>query len=173
MLDPVGAALSFLTLLAAYAISPLDAKRGVRIQQSRERLRLPVAVAKDNGWEMYIDHTLEPQGYVLRFQFLIQDYAPSVTLQWGESLADFTPRLTTVGQVLGVQTRIWVPSIKMEFVIVLGWDYDRAAFDLQIYPGLGELDDVSAPTKARDDQGRRGRPGDRAEEVPRASCCRG
>ncbi len=24
---------------------------------------------------MYIDHTLEPQGYVLRFQFLIQDYS--------------------------------------------------------------------------------------------------
>ena len=39
--------------------------------------------------------------------------------------------------MLGVHTRIWIPAIKMEFVIVLGWDYDRAAFDLQIFPGLG------------------------------------
>ncbi len=148
--DPVGAALSFFTLLVAYAISPLDAKRGVRVQQAESDFDFLARIAKDNGWEMYIDHTLEPQGYVLRFQFLIQDYAPSVTLSWGESLADFTPRLTTVGQVLGVQTRIWVPSIKMEFIVVLGWDYDRAAFDLQIYPGLDSLETVVGPAKSRD-----------------------
>jgi hypothetical protein len=148
--DPVGAALSFFTLLVAYAISPLDAKRGVRVQQAESDFDFLARIAKDNGWEMYIDHTLEPQGYVLRFQFLIQDYAPSVTLSWGESLADFTPRLTTVGQVLGVQTRIWVPSIKMEFIVVLGWDYDRAAFDLQIYPGLDSLQTVVGPAKSRD-----------------------
>jgi hypothetical protein len=32
-IDPAGAALSFLTLLIAYALDPLEAKRGVRIQQ--------------------------------------------------------------------------------------------------------------------------------------------
>jgi uncharacterized protein len=91
---------------------------------------------------MYIDHTLEPKGYVLRFQFLIQDYSPSVSLKWGESLLDFTPKISIVGQVLGVSTRIWVPSIKMEFVIILSWDFDRAAFDLQVFPGLGSLDEL-------------------------------
>jgi hypothetical protein len=148
--DPVGAALSFFTLLAAYAISPIDAKRGVRIQEAESDFDFLSRIAKDNGWEMYIDHTLEPRGFVLRFQFLIQDYAPGVTLGWGESLADFTPRLTTVGQVLGVQTRIWIPSIKMELVIILGWDVDRAAFDLQIFPGLDSLEDVVGPAKARE-----------------------
>ena len=48
---------------------------------------------------MYIDHTAEPHGHVLKFQFLIQDYAPSLTLTWGASLIDFTPRLTTVGDI--------------------------------------------------------------------------
>jgi uncharacterized protein len=147
--DPVGAALSFLALLLAYAVSSLSAKQGVRVQQGSSDFDLLAGIAKENGWEMYIDHTLEPQGFILRFQFLVQDYAPSVTLAWGESLADFTPRLTTVGQVAGVRTRIWLPSIKTELIIVLGWDYDRAAFDLQIFPGSIALAGVVGETKAR------------------------
>jgi phage protein D len=147
--DPVGAALSFFTLLLAYAVNAMEAKKGVRMQRAQSDFDFLAGIAKDNGWEMYIDHTLDPQGFVLRFQFLVQDYAPSVTLAWGESLAEFTPRLTTVGQVAGVQTRIWVPSIKTELVIVLGWDYDRAAFDLQIFPGFKGLDDVLGRAKAR------------------------
>ena len=40
--------------------------------------RLLSAIAKENGWEMYIDHTADPKGYVLRFQFLIQDYSSTL-----------------------------------------------------------------------------------------------
>lgn len=138
--DPAGAALSFLTLLVAYAIDPVEAQRAIRIQQGQSDFDFLKQLAKENGWELYIDHTLQPRGYVLRFQFLIQDYSPSVSLSWGESLIDFTPRISTVGQVAGVATRIWVSSIKTEFVVVLGWDYDRAAFDLQVYPGLGDIE---------------------------------
>ena len=148
IVDPAGAALSFLTLLIAYAIDPLDAKKAIRIQQNESDFDFLSKLAKENGWEMYIDHTLEPKGYVLKFQFLIQDYAPSVNLRWGESLTEFTPKITTVGQVAAVATRIWVASIGMEFVIVLGWDWDRAAFDLSVYPGVGGLDDVLG-TKAQ------------------------
>jgi phage protein D len=148
-LDPVGAALSFLTLLVTYAVDPLEAKRAVRLQQGQSDFDFLSGIARENGWEMYIDHTLEPKGYVLHFQFLVQDYAPSVTLKWGESLMDFTPRLTTVGQVLGISTRIWLPSIKMEFVIVLSWDYDRAAFDLMVYPGLGSLVELLGETRSQ------------------------
>jgi uncharacterized protein len=149
MVDPAGAALSFLTLLIAYALNPLEAKQAIRIQQGQSDFDFLSMLARENGWEMYIDHTLEPKGYVLRFQFLIQDYAPSVTLKWGQSLMDFTPRISTVGQVAGISTRIWVPSIQMEFVIVLSWDFDRAAFDLMVYPGLGNLDELLGATKAQ------------------------
>jgi phage protein D len=148
-LDPVGAALSFLTLLVAYAIDPLEAKRSIRIQQGQSDFDFLSGLAKDNGWEMYIDHTRAPQGYVLRFQFLIQDYSASTTLRWGASLLDFTPRITTVGQVAAIATRIWISAIKTEFVVVLGWDFDRAAFDLQVYPGLGDLDALLGSQKAR------------------------
>ncbi|BDU01036.1 MULTISPECIES: phage late control D family protein [Nocardia] len=148
--DPVGAALSFFALLMAYAIDPDEAKKGVRLQGSQSDFDFLTGIAKENGWEMHIDHTAEPRGFVLRFQFLLGDLAPSVSLTWGASLAEFTPRLSTVGQVLGVQTRIWVPSIKTELVVVLGWDFDRAAFDLQIFPGFEGIEDIVGPAAARE-----------------------
>jgi hypothetical protein len=37
-----------------------------------------------------------------------------------------------------------VDSIKMEFVITLNWDYDRAMFNLSVSPG-GELGDLLGP----------------------------
>lgn len=135
--DPVGSALSFLTLLLTYATNPVDAQKSIRFQRGQSDFDFLQGIAKDNGWELSIDHTAEPHGFVLRFQFLVQDYTPAVTLRWGQSLNEFTPRLSTVGQVVGITTRIWVASIKLELVITLSWDFDRAAFDIQIAPGSG------------------------------------
>jgi hypothetical protein len=146
--DPVGAALSFLTLLVTYAIDPLEAKKSIRIQQGQNDFEFLSAMAKENGWEMFIDHTKDPPGYRLQFLFLMPDL-PSVTLRYGQTLIEFTPRLTTVGQVAGIAARIWIAAIKTEFVIVLSWDYDRAAFDLQIYPGLGNMDALLGSDKAK------------------------
>ncbi len=137
--DPVGGALSVLMTLASYIATPQEAQMPVRTQQGVSDFDFLSGIAKENGWEMYIDHTMEPRGYILRFQFLIQDYSPSLTLQWGQSLMDFTPRITTVGDVFGVSARVWIASLQMEFVIVVSWDYDRASFNLMIYPGLGDL----------------------------------
>lgn len=149
-LDPVGSALSFLTLLVTYAVDPLEAKRAIRAQEGESDFDLLSTIARDNGWELYIDHTVEPKGYVLRFQFLVQDYSPELILKWGESLNEFTPRITTVGQVIGVSTRIWVPSIKMEFVIVVSWDFDRAAFDIMVYPGIGRIEELLGSTSSNE-----------------------
>jgi hypothetical protein len=144
--DPVGGALSVLMTLATYVIAPSAAQRGVPRQRGQSDFDFLSKISKENGWAMYIDHTLEPRGYVLRFQFLIQDYSPSLTLKYGASLMDFTPRLTTVGDIFGVSARIWVESIGMEFVIVVSWDYDRAAFNLMIYPSLvGDIDRFLGP----------------------------
>lgn len=141
-LDPVGAALSTLMTLASYVAAPTEPEKWVRTQSGTSDFDFLSGIAKENGWEMYIDHTAEPKGYVLRFQFLLQDYAPKVNLEWGKSLMDFTPRITTVGDVFGISARVWVASLQMEFTIVVSWDYDRAAFNLMIYPGLGDLDGV-------------------------------
>ncbi len=138
-LDPVGGVLSTLMTLASYIAAPDEPQKWVRKQQSTSDFDFLTAIAKENGWEMYIDHTADPKGYMLRFQFIVQDYSPSMTLEWGSSLMDFTPRLTTVGDVFGISARVWVASLQLDFVIVVSWDYDRAAFNLMIYPGLGDL----------------------------------
>jgi hypothetical protein len=136
--DPIGGALSVLLSIATYLTFPQFAQLAVRRQEGQSDFRFLTDVARENGWEVYIDHTLQPQGSVLRFQFLIQDYSPSVTLQWGSSLIDFTPRVTTIGDIFGVSARVWVDSIQR--------DYDRASFDLVIYPSLiGEIDDILGP----------------------------
>jgi hypothetical protein len=138
--DLIGGALSVLMTLAAMAVVPDDSQRPARRQARESDFDFLSGIAKENGWEMYIDHTEDPKGYVLRFQFLIQDYSPSLTLKWGQSLMDFTPRLTTVGDLFGVTARIWIASLQTEFVIIVSWDYDRAAFNLSIYPGLGDVE---------------------------------
>ncbi|HJQ82460.1 MAG TPA: hypothetical protein VKA21_00175 [Candidatus Binatia bacterium] len=148
--DPVGGALSVLISLATYLAAPSFAQQSVTRQKNQSDFQLLSEIAKRNGWEMYIDHTLEPRGYVLRFQFLIQDYAPSLSLRWGASLMEFTPRLTTVGDIFGVAARVWVDSLKMEFVIVASWDYDRSALKLEIYPNLvGDIDSIVGSEAAK------------------------
>ena len=137
--DPVGGALSVVMTLGAYANNPGIAQLSVSKQSSESDFDFVSQLGKQNGWEVYIDHTMEPRGYVLRFQFLLQDYRPSLTLRWGQSLMDFSPKLTTVGDVFGVSARVWVAPIKMEFVIVVGWDFDRATINLAIYPGALDL----------------------------------
>jgi hypothetical protein len=145
-LDPIGGALSTLMTLAAYVTTPDGAQVPIRRQESTSDFDFLAEISKENGWEMYIDHTASPRGYRLKFKFLIQDYSPSLTLKWGESLMEFTPRLTTVGDLFGITARVWVATLKMEFVIVVGWDFDRAAFNLQIYPSfIGDIDEFLGP----------------------------
>jgi phage protein D len=146
-LDPVGAALSAIISLATYLAFPQFAQFAVRKQSGASDFQFLTQIAKENGWQMYIDHTAEPHGRVLKFQFLVQDYAPSLTLRWGSSLMDFTPRLTTVGEIEGVSARVWVDSLKTEFVISVNWDFDNATFKLSITPGGNDIANLLAPSK--------------------------
>jgi phage protein D len=146
-LDPVGGALSAIISLATFIALPQFAQFAVRKQSGTNDFQFLTQVAKDNGWQMYIDHTAEPHGRVLKFQFLIQDYSPTLTLKWGSSLMDFTPRLTTVGEIEGVSARVWVDSLKTEFVISVNWDYDNATFNLKITPGGNDIANMLAPAK--------------------------
>ena len=142
-LDPIGGALSVLLTLGTFLSFPEFAEKAVRRQEKQTDFDFLSEIAQDNGWEVFIDHTQNPKGRILKFQFLIQQYTPSVALNWGSSLMEFTPRLTTVGDLFGVSTRVWVDSLQMDFVIVVSWDYDRACFNLSIYPSLiGEVDDI-------------------------------
>jgi phage protein D len=140
--DPIGGALSMLLTLATFQTFPEFMEKSVRRQEDQTDFDFLSKIAQENGWEVFIDHTQSPKGRVLKFQFLIQQYTPSVTLKWGSSLMEFTPRLTTIGDLFGVSDRVWVDSLQMEFVIMVSWDYDRACFNLAIYPSLGEVEAI-------------------------------
>ncbi len=134
--DPVGGALNLLMSLATYVVAPAVAQQGVARQKGVSDFAFLTEISKKNGWEMFIDHTAEPHGYVLRFKFMLSQLSPTLTLKWGASLMNFTPRLTTVGDA-GISIRVWVASLKMAFTIGVAWDFDRGAFDLSISPGFG------------------------------------
>jgi len=149
LVDTVGMALSFLTLAIAYAVDPIETKKGIRTQKSQSDFDFLAKLAKENGWEMFIDHSKKPHGRFLRFQFPAAHRDVEVNLKWGESLIDFTPKISTVGQVGGVSATVWLPSIQLEITIVLSWDFDRAAFNLMIFPNLPGLDDIPGVNKTR------------------------
>jgi hypothetical protein len=55
----------------------------------------------------------------------------------GQSLIDFTPRISNVGQVAKVAISFWVSALDLEFTVAAGWDWDRNALTLDIIPGYG------------------------------------
>jgi hypothetical protein len=158
--DPIGGSLSFLLNYAIYRLDPKEAQKGIRTQLSQSDFEFLSGISKANGWEMSIDHAREPRGYILRFRSLFQDYTSDLTLKYGKSLMDFTPKITTVGDVSGIATKVWVDSIKTEFVIVVGWDFDRSSFILKVTPGIGKLAelpdlDEGGPKSGEDSKGRK------------------
>ncbi|MEO1614992.1 MAG: hypothetical protein AAFV88_04030 [Planctomycetota bacterium] len=133
-IDPVGGALSAIVALATYIVAPRLAQMGIRRQKGDTDYDFLANIARENGWEVFIDHAAEPRGSVLRFKSMFEDFASSKSFDYGSTLMDFTPRMTTTGDVDGVASRIWIDSVKTEFVIVVSWDFDGGGFDLRVLP---------------------------------------
>jgi Bacteriophage probable baseplate hub protein len=75
------------------------------------------------------------EGDILYFSRFFKDYTPSLTLKWGESLLDFSPKVSTVGQVVGVAAKFTLREIPLDFVVSVGWDFNREALVLMVVPG--------------------------------------
>jgi phage protein D len=138
--EPVGAALSVLiggaSVVAALG-DPDAMQKVIRKQDGESDFDFLQRIARENGWEMLIDHAGSLGGYALRFMAPLGNLDPELTLRYGQSLIDFTPRITTVGQILGVSAQIWRPEIKMSFTISVSWNWDSQSLDLRITPGFG------------------------------------
>jgi hypothetical protein len=138
LIDPVGIALSVL-LGGAEVVSsiadPGSAQKFIRKQANESDYDFLTKIAKENGWEMVIDHDGPLGGHKLHFFSPLDRLDADVDLAYGASLIEFTPRITNVGQIFSVSGYVWVPPIKMVFNITLGFDWDRMALTLAIYPG--------------------------------------
>ena len=68
-------------------------------------------------------------------RFIPKEYSPRLTLTWGESLIDFSPRMSTVGQVLGVSAKFTLREIPLSFLVAVFWDFDRESLGIKVVPG--------------------------------------
>jgi hypothetical protein len=74
--------------------------------------------------------------YVARF---LKEYQPRLALRWGESLQDFSPRMSSVGQVAGVGYRFTLREIPLSFLVTVFWDFDRESLGVSVVPGAAAV----------------------------------
>lgn len=139
---PVGAALSAVLGGAELLASGADMgalQKAIRRQTNEDDLAFLRRIARENGWEMLIDHSTAGGGNTLRFMSPLDQLAPDLTLAYGRSMLDFTPRITNVGQVASVTGFVWVDRIKTRFRVTLGWDWDNMSLTLDVSPSVEGL----------------------------------
>jgi len=68
-------------------------------------------------------------------RFLGKEYSPRLTLVWGESLLSFSPKVSTIGKVLGVAVKFTLPLIPLDFVLTVAWDFERESLSTRVIPG--------------------------------------
>lgn len=146
LLEPVGAALSVLlgAAEAAAAGDPGLLQKNVRKQEGESDYQFLDRIAKENGWEIMVDHSGPLGGMQLRFLSPLDHLTPDVTLKYGRSLIEFTPRLTKVGEIVSVSAFVWIAQLKTNFTVSVGWDWDRMALSLKVSPAFTPMG--SAPS---------------------------
>lgn len=140
--DPVSAALSVIIggaqiVTAIRRGDPDSLQKMIRKQAGESDFDFLGRIAHENGWEMLIDHSNPLGGWKLRFLSLAEHLAPDVTLKYGQSLIDFAPRLSKVGQIAGISVRLWQPDTKVDYNLQVSWDWDRSALNLSLTLGSG------------------------------------
>lgn len=142
IIDPVGAALAVLLggaeIIAALG-DPDAMQRIIRKQTAESDFDFLMRIARENGWEMFIEHEGTLGGHLLRFQSPLDRLEPEVTLRYGQSLIDYSPRISEVGQILCVTACVWVPAIKTLFRVTVSWDWDEMELELDVRPAVTPL----------------------------------
>jgi phage protein D len=101
-----------------------------RKQVGQSDLEMLADIAKDYDADFWVEDDVL---YLSRF---VKEYAPSSALTWRKSLLDFSPRLTTVGQVAGVSMTFTLREIPLSFVVSVFWDFDHERLGVMVLPGI-------------------------------------
>jgi len=123
---------------------PDSAQKVIRKQADESDYAFITRIAAENGWDVRVEHDGPLGGHLLRFSSSLDHLSPDFTYGYGSSLIEFSPRISTVGQIVSVAGFVWVSAIKMNFVVSLGFDWDRMALTLGIVPGVNLLNTMSA-----------------------------
>lgn len=68
-------------------------------------------------------------------RFFPKEYSSRLTLKWGESLLDFSPQVSTVGQVAAASMKFTLREIPLSFLVSVFYDFDREAVGISVVPG--------------------------------------
>lgn len=101
-----------------------------RRQVGQSDMEMLADIAKDYDADFWVEDDVL---YLSRF---LKEYTPSTSLTWRKSLLDFTPRLTTVGQVAGVSMKFTLREIPLDFLVSVYWDFDHERLGVTVLPGV-------------------------------------
>jgi phage protein D len=125
LIDPTITAIS----AAMTAINVIFKGTGTK-QEGESDLQLLSKIAAQYDADFWVD------GNVLYLSRFLKEYTPRLTLTWGESLLDFSPRVSTIGQVAGVSMKFTLRELPLDFLVTVGWDFDRETLAVSVVPGV-------------------------------------
>jgi hypothetical protein len=99
-------------------------------QKGQSHLQLLTEIADKYDSEFHVE------GDVLYITRFMKEYSPQLALKWGESLIDFNPKVTTVGQAFGVGFKFTLREIPLDFLVKVYYDFDREAVAIIVLPGV-------------------------------------
>ena len=101
-----------------------------RKQKGQTHLELLTEIADTYDAEFHVE------GDVLYLTRFLKEYAPRLTLTWGENLLEFSPKVSTVGQAVGVAMKFTLREIPLDFLVSVFYDFDRESVGIVVLPGV-------------------------------------
>ena len=114
-----------------------------RKQKGESDLDLMKEIAATYDSDFWVD------GDFLYFsRFMPKEYTPRLTLRWGESLLDFSPKVSTIGSVAASAMKFTLRELPLSFLVNVFWDFDRETLGIRVVPGeaAGLLKMIVGPT---------------------------
>lgn len=101
-----------------------------RKQRGQSDLELLKEIAADYDADFWVD------GDVLYLaRFFPKEYSARLTLAWGDNLLDFSPKISTVGNIAGAAMKFTLRELKITFVVSVFWDFDHERLGVSVVPG--------------------------------------
>lgn len=100
-----------------------------RSQYKQSDYRFLRQIAAEYGFDMWVDEDF------MNFRLLLPGLPPpEVELHWGESLVEFSPKHTSIGELVSVTLKVWIQEIKTELAIQARWDGD--SLSIRVVPAM-------------------------------------
>ncbi len=102
-------------------------------QSDQSDYELLSQIAARYDMELHVDH------YTMYLTRFIREYSPRMTLTYGKSLLEFAPRISTVGQAIGITKRISLREIRIDLLLKIAWDFDRESISINVLPAQAAI----------------------------------